>query len=103
MKTEKRGDEVLIPVRAAPAFDLGPFRAWIADRPSLPIRVTQRDPRQEIRERLRAAGIPVEPAARRWGRIGHVLVLRFPRGERREAPTMAEVFGTVLRARTVLR
>ncbi|TLZ96683.1 MAG: hypothetical protein E6J97_08935, partial [Methanobacteriota archaeon] len=59
MKTVKQGDAVLIPVRSAPAFDLSSFRAEIQARPSLPIRVTQRDPRQEIRERLSAAGIPV--------------------------------------------
>src|SRR2546427_462934 len=55
------------------------------------------------RERLRAAGIPVERAPRRWERIGDVLVLRFPPGEPREAPTIAKIFGTVLRARTVVQ
>src|SRR5207245_11814347 len=68
-----------------------------------PIRVMQRDPRQEIRERLRAAGIPVERAPRRWERIGDVLVLRFPPGEPREAPTIAKIFGTGRRARPVVQ
>src|SRR5438445_1270949 len=103
MKTEKHGEAVLIPVRSAPAFDLGPFRARMEDHQSLPIRVTPRDPRQEIRERLRAAGIPVERAPRRWERIGDILVLRLGPTERREARTIAEIFGTVLGARTVVQ
>jgi len=103
MKTEKQSDAVLIPVRSAPSFDLGPFRARMEDHQSLPIRVTHRDPRQEIGERLRAAGIPVERAPRRWERIGDVIILRFPPGELREARRIAEIFGTVLRARTVLQ
>ncbi len=102
-KTKKRGDAVLIPIRSAPAFDLGPFRARMEDRHSLPIRITQRAPRQEIRERLIAAGIPVEHAPRRWERIGDVLVLRLPPGELIEAQTIAEIFGTVLGARTVVQ
>jgi len=103
MKTVKQGDAVLIPVRSAPAFDLSSFRAEIQARPSLPIRVTQRDPRQEIREGLSAAGIPVERAPRRWERIGDVLVLRFPLRELREARAIAKIFGTVLRVRTVIQ
>ena len=103
MKTEKRGDAVLIPVRSAPAFDLDPFRARMEDHQSLPIRVTPRDPRQEIRERLRAAGIPVERAPRRWERIGDILVLRIPLGELEEAQAIAEIFGIVLGARTVVQ
>ena len=103
MKTEKHGEAVLIPVRSAPAFDLGPFRARMEDRQSLPIRVTQRDPRQEIRERLMAAGIPVERAPRRWERIGDILVLRFPPSRLKEARMIAQIFGTVLRARTVVQ
>src|SRR5207249_12899 len=35
MKTVKQGDAALIPVRAAPAFDLSSFRAEIQARPSL--------------------------------------------------------------------
>ncbi len=103
MKIEKRGDAVLIPVRSAPAFDLGPFRARMEDRRALPIRIMQRDPRQKIRERLIAAGIPVEHAPRRWERIGDVLVIRLPTGEQTEARAIAEIFGTVLGARTVVQ
>ncbi len=103
MKTEKRGDAVLIPVRSAPAFDLGPFRARMEGDQSLPIRLAPRDPRQEIRERLRAAGIPVESEPRRWERIGDILVLRLGPGELKEARTIAEIFGTVLGARTVVQ
>ena len=103
MKTEKRGDVVLIPVRSAPVFDLGPFRARIEDRVELPFRMVQGDPRREIRERLVAAGIPVEHAPRRWERIGDVLVIRLPPGERKEGRTIGEIFGTVLGARTVVQ
>ncbi len=103
MKTEKRGDAVLIPVHSAPAFDLGPFRARVEEHQSLPVRVAPRDLRQEIRERLRAAGIPIERAPRRWERIGEILVLRVGPGERREARAIAEIFGTVLGARTVVQ
>src|SRR2546422_10073155 len=102
MKTVKQGDAVLIPVRSAPAFDLSSFRAEIQARPSLPIRVPQRDPRQEIRERLSAAGIPVERAPRRGERIGDVLVLRNPLGALQGAPAVAEIFGTVLGPRTLV-
>src|SRR5690348_14227904 len=100
MKTVKRGDAILIPVTAEPPFDLAPFRARLEPHLDLPDRRTPRDPRLEIRDRLVAAGIPLEHAPRRWERIGDVLVVRLPPEGQPRARAIAEIFGTVLCART---
>src|SRR3989442_11342567 len=78
MKTVKRGDAILIPVTTEPHFDLAPFRARLEEHIDLPHRFRPRDPRRELRERLSAAGIPLEHAPQRWERIGDVLVVRLP-------------------------
>ncbi|HVG36822.1 MAG TPA: hypothetical protein VNA10_03740, partial [Thermoplasmata archaeon] len=102
MKTVKRGDSILIPVTAEPHFDLAPFRARLELRLDLPNRRTPRDPRREIRDRLMAAEIPLEHAPRRWERIGDVLVVRLSSEGQSSARAIAEIFGTVLGARTVV-
>src|SRR5439155_11637545 len=91
------------PVTAKPVFDLVGFRARMEDGAALPVRSPPRDPRQEIRERLDAAGIRLEAAPRRWERIGDVVVLRLPPGNPANARRIAEIFGTVLDARTVVQ
>src|SRR5436309_13613117 len=73
------------------------------DGAALPVRSPPRDPRQEIRERLDAAGIRLEEAPRRWERIGVVVVIRLPPGNPANARRIAEIFGTVLDARTVVQ
>jgi len=103
MKTVKRGDTILIPVTAEPHFDLAPFRARLEPHLDLPNRCTPRDPRLEIRDRLMAADIPLEHAPRRWERIGDVLVIRLPSEGQSSARAIAEIFGRVLGARTVVQ
>ncbi|TLZ88702.1 MAG: class I SAM-dependent methyltransferase family protein [Methanobacteriota archaeon] len=103
LKTVKRGDAVLIPVTAQPRFDLTPFRARLEEHVDLPHRFGPRDPRRELRERLSAAGIPSEHAPRRWERIGDVLVIRVPSEGQPRARQIAQIFGTVLGARTVVQ
>src|SRR5437879_10917655 len=103
MKTGKRGDAILLPVTAEPHFDLTPFRARLEEHVDLPHRFGPRDPRRELRERLSAAGIPSEHAPRRWERIGDVLVIRLPSEGQARARQIAQIFGTVLGARTVVQ
>ena len=103
MKTVKRGDAILIPVTAEPHFDLAPFRARLEPDVDLPHRVRPRDLHNEIRERLKAAGIPLAHAPRRWERIGDILVLRLPSEGQSQARTIAKILGTVLGARTVVQ
>ncbi len=102
-KIVKRDGAILIPVSSEPAFDLAPFRARREDDAALPSRSPPRDPSQEIRERLSAAGIRPGDAPRRWERIGDVLVIRLPPGEPATARRIAEIFGTVLGVRTVVQ
>lgn len=49
------------------------------------------------------AGIPLAHWPRRWERIGDVLVIRMPSDGQSNARTIAEIFGTVLGARTVVQ
>src|SRR5207245_11130127 len=103
MKTVNRGDAILIPVTTEPHFDLAPFRARLEEHIDLPHRFRPRDPRRELRERLSAAGIPLEHAPQRWERIGDVLVVRLPSEGQPSARLIAQIFGTVLGARTVVQ
>jgi len=101
-KIVKRDRSVLIPVVAEPPFSLEQFGARWDDREDLPARSVQRDPWNRIQEGLRAAGIPPELAPRRWKRIGDVLIIRVGPDARKDASAIAQVFGTVLGARTVV-
>jgi len=102
-KIVKRGGAIVIPVTAEPVFDLVAFRARMEDGAALPVRSPPRDPRQEIREQLDAAGIRLEEAPRRWERIGDIVVIRLPPGNPANARRIAEILGTVLDARTVVQ
>ena len=103
LRITKRDGDVLIPVIAEPPFDLAAYRAkWEADRTRLRRRPSSRDPRSILQEALVAAGIRPELAPHRWKRIGDVLVLRMPPEARHLARAMAEIYGTVLGARTVV-
>ncbi len=102
VRITKRNDEVLIPVTAQASVDLGRFGARYEDSAALTSRSPPRNPRREIEKRLRALGVPLGLAPRRWERIGDVLVIRVSREGRAHAETIAGVFGEVLRVRTVV-
>src|SRR2546430_10680332 len=59
------------------------------------------DSRKRSGERLRSGGIPHSVAHRHWKRLGDVVVLRIRPEARLYAATIAEIYGSVLRARTV--
>lgn len=102
LKISKRGEVVRIPLISEPLFDLSPFEArWDSDQ-GLSRRIQDGDPRARLAGRLRAAGIPPTLAPRRWKRIGDVVILRLSAEARAHAPTLGQIYGTVLRARTVL-
>jgi tRNA wybutosine-synthesizing protein 2 len=102
LKISKRGDWVQIPLLSEPPFDLSPFSArWDSD-PRLPRRIQAGDPQAQLAGLLQAAGIPQTLAPRRWKRIGDVVILRLSAGARAHAPALGEIYGSVLRARTVL-
>lgn len=101
-KIGKRDASVLLPVLAVPPFSLEPFGARWDDREDLPARTLPRDPWDRIREDLRAAGIPPKLAPRRWKRIGDVLIIQIEPDARKHATAIAQVFGTALKARTVV-
>src|SRR2546425_6505223 len=103
MKTVKRGDAILIPVTAEPHFDLAPFRARLEEHIDQPHRYKSRYPWRELHQRLSAAGIPLEHATQRWERIGDVLVVRLPSEGQPSARLIAQIFGAVLGARTVVQ
>src|SRR2546428_10090098 len=99
----KPGISFFSPVTAEPHFDLAPFRARVEEHIDLPHRFRLRDPGREPHERLSAAGIPVEHAPDRWERIGDVLVVRRPSEGQPSARLIAQIFGAVLGARTVVQ
>jgi tRNA wybutosine-synthesizing protein 2 len=101
LKISKRGDWVHIPLLSEPPFDLSPFAArWDSD-PGLPRRIQTGDPRAQLEGLLRAAGIPQTFAPRRWKRIGDVVILRLSPEARVHATALGEIYGSVLRVRTV--
>jgi tRNA wybutosine-synthesizing protein 2 len=102
LKTAKRDGDVLIPVVADPSFDLLRYGARTIELASLWSRSVSRDPRDTLRERLRAAGVPPEDAPRRWERIGDIVTVRVPPGGRKKAHAIGEIYGQVLSARTVV-
>src|SRR5205807_3220491 len=76
LKITKRAREILIPVVAVPPIPLARHGArWETGEP-LPSRSRARNPRDRLDERLRAAGIPIEIAPRRWKRLGDVVIFR---------------------------
>ena len=101
-KIVKREGRVLVPVIHEPTVDLVPFDARWDEVGTVPPRTVLRDPWDRIREGLRAAGIPIALAPRRWKRIGDVIFLRIPQEDQGTAPAIAQVFGTTLGARTVV-
>lgn len=101
-KIVKRDGSVFLPVVAEPSFSLEPFGARWDDRENLPARSLQPDPTHRILGDLRAAGIPPELAPRRWKQIGDVLIIRIKPDARKHATKIAEVFGTVFKARSVV-
>ena len=101
-KTTKRGDVVLIPVTGEPPIDLAHYGARFDRDVTLPMRTVPRDPRVLVRAELEAAGIPTSAAPRRWERIGDVLVIRIPKESQDHAQAIAEIYGRVLHARTVV-
>src|SRR5207245_11677600 len=75
-KITKSGREILIPVVGEPPIPLARHGArWKTDE-RLPSRSPARNPRDRLDERLRAAGIPLAIAPRRWKRLGDVVSLR---------------------------
>jgi len=102
-KITKSGREILIPVVGEPPIPLALHGArWKTDE-RLPSRSPARNPRDRLDERLRAAGIPLAIAPRRWKRLGDVVILRILPGAQAHARAMAEIYGSVLGARTVVQ
>ena len=102
-KITKSGREILIPVVGEPPIPLARHGArWKTDE-RLPSRSPARNPRDRLDERLRAAGIPLAIAPRRWKRLGDVVILRILPGAQAHARAMAEIYGSVLGARTVVQ
>ncbi len=102
LKISKQGEVVRIPLLSEPPFDLSQFEArWDSD-PDLPRRIHAGDPRARLAGLLRAAGIPKALAPRRWKRFGDVVILRLSAEARAHAAALGEIYGSALRARTVL-
>jgi len=100
-KITKRGREILIPVVAEPSIPLARHGARWETGERLPSRSRARNPRDRLDERLRAAGIPLAPP--RWKRLGDVVILRILPEAQAHARALAEIYGSVLGARTVVQ
>ena len=103
LKITKRGREILIPVVAEPPLPLARYGARWETGERLPSRSPARNPRDRLDERLRARGIPLAIAPRRWKRLGDVVILRILPEAQAHARAMAEIYGSVLGARTVMQ
>jgi tRNA wybutosine-synthesizing protein 2 len=101
-KITKRGGEVLVPVAAEGPISLARFGARLESDAILSTRTVERNPRERIANRLRAAGIPPEIAPRRWRRVGDVIVLRIDPRASHHAKAIGEIYGTNLGAKTVV-
>ena len=102
-KITKRGREILIPVVAEPSIPLARHGARWETGERLPSRSRARNPRDRLDERLRAAGIPLAIAPPRWKRLGDVVILRILPEAQAHARALAEIYGSVLGARTVVQ
>lgn len=98
----KRGPSVLIPLVAEPPFDLSRYGAHLDYVDALPPRPIARSPRERIRERLAASGIPLADSPRGWERIGDVVVVRLPESGKPQATVIGAIIGEELDAQTVL-
>ncbi len=101
-KITKRGDSVLIPVRSPPSTDLARFEARVVYDVQVPTRLTPRSPREILRAELEKSAVPASAAPTRWERVGDIVRFRIPPGGKRYEKTIAEIYGRVLRARTVV-
>ncbi len=102
VKITKRNGLVLIPVTGEPPIDLTRHGARLETDALLVPRQRPRDPKAALQAELRRAGIPASAAPRGWERIGDVLVIRIPPEGWKHAAEIAEVYGSVLQARTVV-
>ena len=102
LKITKRNREILIPILGETPMELAQYGARSEVDSRLPERPPTHDPRKRLDERLRSAGIPHSVAPRHWKRLGDVVVLRIRPEARLYAATIAEIYGSVLRARTVV-
>src|SRR2546426_5099637 len=102
LKITKRNREILIPILGETPMELAQYGARSEVDSRLPKRPPTHDPRKRLDERLRSAGIPHSVAPRHWKRLGDVVVLRIRPEARLYAATIAEIYGSVLRARTVV-
>ncbi len=102
VKMAKRGDVVLIPVTTAPSVNLATWDAHLEERGDLLPRPSTRNPREELRERLRRYRVPLELAPTKWERFEDVVVVRLSEaaGEYREA--IGTAFAEILGARCVV-
>src|SRR5437773_12148763 len=102
-KITKRGREILIPVVAEPPILLARHGARWETGERLPSRSLARTPRDRLDERLRAAGIPLATAPRRWKRLGDVVILRILPEAQAHGRALAGIYGSVLGAVTVVQ
>src|SRR5436190_9199774 len=102
VKITKRGHEVLIPVLREPSFSLADFSARWETKARLARRAPLRNPRWILHERLQSSGVPVDLAPRRWKRVGDIVVLRLRPAAQEYAKELGRIYGSVLKAQTVL-
>jgi len=102
VKITKRGREILIPVVSEPPIPLTQYEARWESGEELRKRALSRNPRERIDARLRAGGIPPSIVPQRWKRLGDVVILRILPEARVHASAIAEIYGSVLGARTVV-
>ncbi len=98
----KRGEEVLIPVTGAPRLDLAVWGARLEERADLLPRSATRNPKEELRERLRRYRVPVELAPTKWERFEDVVVVRLSEPAREHREAIGTAFAEILGARCVV-
>ncbi|HII39956.1 MAG TPA: class I SAM-dependent methyltransferase family protein [Thermoplasmata archaeon] len=102
VRMAKRDGAVLIPLTRDPPVDLSAYGARLEDRDGMEPRPRSRDPREEVRERLRRYGVPDGVAPTKWERFGDVVVVRLSDAAREYRAAIGSAFAETLDAQTVL-
>jgi tRNA wybutosine-synthesizing protein 2 len=102
VRMAKRDGRVLIPIIRDPEMELAAYGAHIEERNDLEPRPRSRDPRAELRERLRRYGVPGGIAPTKWERLGDVVVVRLSAAAQEYRAAIGSAFAETLDAQTVV-
>ncbi len=102
VRIAKRGDDVLIPLRGELPADLTRRGIRIEDVERMEPRPGPRNPRTDLRARLRRYGVPLAAAPTKWERFGDVIVVRLTEEAQEYGYRIGTALAETLDAQTVV-